>query len=219
MTSTTDPPVYKWSSAFIRGPSPEIIGDSNSITGLLDRKVREASEAMKLELNNQLFGQPKKERNFLRQCIADAVDEHMPPQTSLRSVNEVLKDAYLPQLKENIFGSPSFTQQYPTKEEMKVSDLTIASEAVRKRKEARAEAAAESIGDFLEGMEWSDGDTTSWEVSFHDTPDKTYHYVALRGGARWYITGDGTKYTTDMLIEKIVEQHLRATVTSPDFAL
>lgn len=181
-----------------------IYADSkHAFANLLERKVKEAKAELEADLNKKLFGEPVKK-------VAATV-----PFTQ-----EMLRDAYMKPLTEQVFReSPILSYLNNQTKEKKMSDETIAAEAVKKRKEARAADVVEIIGDFLEGAEWENGDTTSWSVKFHDTPDKTYNYVALRGGNRWYITGDGYKYSTDELVEKITTLALRGEVESPDFDL
>ena len=62
-----------------------------------------------------------------------------------------------------------------------------------------------------------DGDVVSWTCVLHDTPDKTYQYVALFGGNRWHLTGRSGRLTTYELTELIAGLALRGTVESPDF--
>jgi hypothetical protein len=102
----------------------------------------------------------------------------------------------------------------PLIKEKDMSDVDIARRAVNKKKEERAEALAELLLGFLEEEEWSNGDTFSWSVRFHENPDKEYHYVVVKGGNYWYITGDGTRYTKDEIAAKVVELHLRGNVAS-----
>ena len=120
-----------------------------------------------MELERSLFG--SKERNPLRQAIADAYDEVVNKQ-----------------------------------EEIEVQETNAAWDAVNKRKEKKAEARVELVGDFLDDTEWGDGDTLEWTVAFDTNPDKVYRYAAIRGGPHWYITGDATKYTSDGLTARLV---------------
>jgi hypothetical protein len=193
---------------------------TDTLLSLLEKKVKEAKEEMSQELNKQLFGSPPPQPDSeLKRIIRAAVEEHMP-NTHTTGTNATtytpMFQAYLSSsttaLKQNIFdGSPLRTHLKEMEKEMS-NEATIAAEAVRKRKEAKAEETVEYIGDFLESSDWVDGDTVDWTVEFPES-DKVYHYVALKGGARWYITGDGAKYSTDDLIGKITELALRGKVT------
>ena len=98
-----------------------------------------------------------------------------------------------------------------------MDEANIALAAVRKRKEAKAADVVEAVGDYLEGTDWEDGNTIAWTVEFHDTQGRTYHYVAVRGGNRWYITGDAGKWNTESLTGHITELALRGTLMFEDW--
>ena len=75
--------------------TPNISGDGGggAFTALLDKKVQEATEAMRMEMNSKLFGKPRGNPE-LRKCIADAVDQHMP------AYRTQYKQEYPPHLKD-----------------------------------------------------------------------------------------------------------------------
>ena len=216
-------------SDYSRGPSP--------YTQLLEKKMREAQAAMSKELNEQLFGPPKVQSE-LRRCISEAVDEHAPHLNDAKpkyktateaaimteaayglNTNNIIWGGYKAQITENIFKESAIIGALKNQEAKQMSEeAAIAREAIRKRKEERAERSVDIIGAYIEATDWEDGDTFTWSVQFNDNP-KTYHYVALKGGNRWYITGDAVKYSTDDLVAHITELSLRGFVSSPDFDL
>jgi hypothetical protein len=54
-------------------------------------------------------------------------------------------------------------------------------------------------------------------VNFKGTANKTYHYVAVRGGANWFITGDASRYDDDSLTAKLVALSLDGKVHLNDW--
>jgi hypothetical protein len=180
----------------------EVMGDSTRYYDLLNKKVAEAEANLKAELHSQLWGR-KPESNPLRQTIANAYD-----QVTYETVTSSTLSAYKDRISQQIFSeSPILKGLASLRQEKEVtinSSNAIALEAVAKRKEKRAKTRVAFVGDYLEDNEWEDGDTVSWTVNFHTNAAKTYHYVAVRGGYYWYITGDAAKYTPSDLTAKIV---------------
>ena len=190
--------------------------------------MREAQAAMSEELNKQLFGPPKVQSE-LRRCISEAVDEHAPHLKDAKpkyktateaaimteaayglNTNNIIWDGYKAQITENIFKESAIIGAFKNQEAKKVSDdYAIAAKAAEKRKEAKAEAIIDIVGDYFESTDWVDGDTVSWAVEFYDSAGKTYHYVAVRGGNNWYITADSKTYSTDKIVEHITYLALR----------
>ena len=241
--------------------TPNISGDGGggAFTALLDKKVKEATEAMRMEMNSKLFGKPTGNPE-LRKCIADAVDQYMPAyrtqykqeypphlkdakpkyktateaaimaesKAQLNRVeanliyglntNNIIWGQYKDQITENIFKESPILGAIKAEKENAVSDdYAIAAKAAEKRKEAKAEAIIDIVGDYFESTDWVDGNTVSWAVEFHDSPGKTYHYVTVRGGNNWYITADSKTYSTDKIVEHITYLALRGYLTSEDF--
>jgi hypothetical protein len=176
---------------------------TDSISRLLDAQIEQATQELKYRLDSEMWGS----------------HTHSPRQTGKfdalvsTSFNEMVSKFYGPSMKQNLYASsPLLTAITQKQEKTMTDDTVIAREAVHKRKVARAEAAADTLFEYLDNIEVDDGSTISWTVVFADTPTTTYHYVAVRGGTRWYITGDSSKYSTDDLIEKIIGLALRGTV-------
>jgi hypothetical protein len=126
-----------------------------------------------------------------------------------------LTDLMKKQIEEQIFREHPLLKQLrinKEKERAMYDDEEIARKAVGKRKEARAKLVAEKVGEYFEDSEWGNGDLACWSVVFTATPDRTYHYVAVKGGSWWYITGDSSRYSVDDIVEKIVTLSLKGTV-------
>jgi hypothetical protein len=172
----------------------------NDILSLLDHKIREAEREIKADLHAQLYGR-KPETNPLRQAIADAYD-----QVTMGQVIDKTLNTYKDRITEQIFTeSPILKGLSNLRQEKDMTDSnTIARAAVDKRKEKRAKDRVEALGDYLDGIDWEDGDTISWSVRFKTNADKRYNYVAVKGGPSWYITGDSCRYGNDELTAKIV---------------
>jgi hypothetical protein len=206
------------------------------IQRLLDRKIDKAKEALIRDMNRTVFGPPPALLNHratrggapssaswiapksLRGIIGEAYDLHVVDETSemhnhqLPAYNQ-FRSLAQKQIADQLFReSPLIAHLSKNAKEKTMHDEEIARKAVTKRKEERAGRVAEEVGEFFESSAWENGDTVSWYVEFTDTPDKTYHYVAVKGGTRWYITGDPTKYSTDDIVEKIVTLSLKGTV-------
>lgn len=202
-------------------------GGGGAFTALLDKKVKEAKEAMAMEMERQLYG--TKHNPELRKCIADAVDQHMPayreqykqeyPQRGFAEISASALNEYKKAVTDNIFKESPIIEALKADKENAVTDYDIAAKAAMRRKEARADQVIDIVGDYFENSDWGDGDTVSWAVEFNDTPGKTYHYVAVRGGNYWFITADERKYSTDMIVEHITYLALRGFITSEHFDL
>ena len=210
--------------------TPNISGDGGggAFTALLDKKVKEATEAMRMEMDSKLFGKPRGNPE-LRKCIADAVDQHMPayadkykqeyPERGFAEISASALNEYKKAMTESIFRESPLLGALKAEKENAVTDLDIAAKAAVKRKEAKAEAIIDIVGDYFENSDFADGDTVSWAVEFNDSPGKTYHYVAVKGGNNWFITADETRYSTDKIVERITYFALRGFLTSEDFDL
>ena len=133
---------------------------------------------------------------------------------TMSGMDKLIKEQYMPAIEKNLFQETATMRMMKERE---MDEANIALEAVRKRKEAKAADVVKAVGDYLEGMDWEDGNTIYWTVEFHDTPGKTYHYVAVRGGNRWYITGDAGKWNTECLTGHITELALKGTLMFEDW--
>jgi hypothetical protein len=185
----------------------------NELLCLLDHKVEQAQKEITADLHAMLYGR-KPERNPLRQAIADAYDQV----TYNAAISSTLA-TYKKQITEQIFTeSPILTAL--NRQEKPVSDSNcIARAAVAKRAEKRAARRTDEVGDYLDAIDWEDGDTVAWSVNFKSKPEKTYNYVALRGGESWFITGDGCRYDDDGLTAKLVALSLDGKVRIPDWEI
>lgn len=176
----------------------------SDILRLLDTKVEAVEAALRQELQDQLFGR-KPEKNPLRQAIADAYDE-----TTFNNAMSVTLDKYKQDITENIFTESPILAAL--RKEPMSNERSVAQEAVDKRKEKKAKAVVEVVGNFLDNEDWENGDTIAWKVNFHSNADKTYHYVAVKGGYHWYVTGTATQYTNDELLVKLTTLALEGRV-------
>jgi hypothetical protein len=173
--------------------------DSTHYYDLLNKKVAEAEASLKAELSAQLYGR-KPEKNPLRQAIADAYD-----QVTINAAMSSTLATYKDRITEQIFKeSPILEALKQEGRTVETNSNCIAKAAVAKRAEKRAARRVDRIGDFLDENEWEDGETLSWTVNFKGTANKTYHYVAVRGGANWFITGDPNRYDNDSFTAKLV---------------
>jgi len=100
-------------------------------------------------------------------------------------------------------------------EAMTTTDPTV--EAVNKRRVKQASKRVRKLGKYLDSFAWENGDTVRWVTAFDTNRAKSYHYVALRGGNRWYITGDSTNYSTNDLITLIARQATQGLVLFEDW--
>jgi hypothetical protein len=202
-------------SAFKTATEAMILNEApTNYLSLLDRKVQEAEDELKRYLSAQLYGR-KPEKNPLRQAIADAYDQ-VTHEAAISSTLATYKDRITEQVfKESpiLKGLSTYRQEYPD-----MTDSTcIARAAVAKRAEKRAAKRVDRIGDFLDENEWEDGETLSWTVNFKGTANKTYHYVAVKGGANWFITGDPNRYDDDAFTAKLVALSLDGKVHIKDW--
>jgi hypothetical protein len=199
-----------------------------SIMGLLQKKMREAQDQMKEQLTAELFGEEREVVNRpLRKAIEDAWDTTTggePPKykydygnVAMSGMDKLIKEQYMPDIEKNLFQETPMMRAWKKEREMGMDEANIALEAVRKRKEAKAADVVEAVGDFLENTDWEDGDTLRWTVEFYVTQGKTFHYVAVRGGNRWYITGDAGKWDTDSLTGHIATLALKGTLMFEDW--
>ena len=172
----------------------------SAFTSLLDRKVREAEAQMKAELETSLWGRTQ-QSTPLRQAISDAYDQTMFNLT----LNGTL-DKYRKNITENIFKENSILKVL-REEAMTITNVNDPTgEAVNKRRVKQASKRVRKLGKYLDAFNWENGDTVRWITAFDTNRAKSYHYVALRGGNRWYITGDATNYSTNDLITLIARQ-------------
>lgn len=176
----------------------------SDILRLLDTKVEAVEAALRQELQDQLFGR-KPEKNPLRQAIADAYDE-----TTFNNAMSATLDKRKQDITENIFTESPILAAL--RKEPMSNERSVAQEAVDKRKEKKAKAVVEVVGNFLDNEDWENGDTIAWKVNFHSNADKTYHYVAVKGGYHWYVTGTATQYTNDELLVKLTTLALEGRV-------
>lgn len=102
------------------------------------------------------------------------------------------------------------------KEKRHKMEDSVVHDAMRKRREKQADERIAFLDNEFSSLEATNGTIVTWRVSFHDTPDKTYHYVALKGGNRWYVTGDSSNYSLDGLITKIVGLSMKGSVFFED---
>lgn len=193
-TSTTDRPVYKYNSATIPY-SEQLMGDlKKSITDQIFTEspiislLRKKTEEAEKEMKTQL-----------NRSIWTGTPHQ---ENTYKSLKEIISEAY---------------DEHMPKEAVMYDDTNIAEAAVRKRKEARAEVLADEVGGYLEGNDWDSGDQFTWTVTFHDSPDKTYHYVALRGGNHWFLTGRSGRFTHDQILGIIVDLGLRGSIDTHDW--
>lgn len=180
--------------------------DSTPYYDLLNKKVAEAEASLKAELHAQLYGR-KPESNPLRQAIADAYDQV----THEAAISRTLS-TYKDQISKQIFMESPILAALNRQEKDVTENRSVAQAAMDKRREKKAKAVVELLGDFLDDEHWEDGDTIAWVVNFHSNPDKTYHYVALKGGYHWYVTGTATRYTNDELVVKLTTLALEGRV-------
>jgi hypothetical protein len=186
--------------------------ERSDLLSLLDHKIRLAEQEIKADLHRQLYGRTP-ETNPLRQAIADAYD-----QVTLGQVIDRTLNTYKAQITQQIYTESPILGAL--RQEKKVTDSNcIARAAVAKRAEKRAARRTDEVGDYIDSIDWEDGDTVAWSVNFKTKPDKTYNYVALRGGDNWFITGDGCRYDDDGLTAKLVALSLDGKVRIPDWEI